>query len=491
MAEVTLSEYCDEAKELIRADSYDQAIAMCRQILKHYPKYVMGYRLMGEACLEKGDYVEAANLFKRVLGADMEDVVVRVGLAIIFEEQGALDEAIWQMERAFELGPGNAEIRAELQRLYADRDGTIPPKLKLTPAALGRLYLREELYQRAIDEFRSVLEEDPNRPDIQVALAQALWWSDQRQEAAEVCEALLEQYPHCLKANLILGEILLARDREPEARNLLDIAQALDPENVVAHALFRDKSSLAPQPVKVPRLDEAEFAEELEEFAPATPARHREDRPEPPAFATRPQEPLDEAMPEWLRRLREQEEEPEAGVPPASPGSHEMPDWLRQLAEERETEGAQSTEFEDRRQESEPGEMPAWLRDLRGETEEAAEEQLPLQVEPPAVEHIAPAAEETAGAIVEPAAWAEEIDQVSEAAEEPPSGLAESSEEPAYEQAAPGSDEAEEEIPDWLRDLRAEGVSGPVGAGEEIPAPGEPPTAEVSPESEEPETAAL
>ena len=166
MAEVTLSKYCEEAKELIRSESYDHAIGICRHMLKHYPKYLRAYRLLGEACLEKEDYVEAANFFKRVLGADMEDMVVYVGLGIIFNEQSALDEAIWQLERAFDLNPGNAEIRGELQRLYGDRDGAPPPKLKLTSAALGRLYLREELYQRAIDEFKGVLRDDPERPDI-------------------------------------------------------------------------------------------------------------------------------------------------------------------------------------------------------------------------------------------------------------------------------------------------------------------------------------
>ena len=489
MAEVTLSEYCDEAKELIRADSYDQAIAICRHIIKHYPKYVRAYRLMGEACLEKGDYVEAASLFKRVLGADMEDMVVRVGLGIIFDEQGALDEAIWQLERAFELGPGNAEIRAELQRLYADRDGTAPPKLKLTPAALGRLYLREELYQRAIDEFRGVLEEDPDRPDVQVALAQALWWSDQRQEAAEVCEAILERYPHCLKANLILGQILLGSDRESEARILLDIAQAMDPENVVAHALFKDRSSLSPQPVRVPRLDKAELAEELEELATATPGGRGHDRPEPEAPAVRPQEHLDEAMPDWLRRLREEEEEPEAEAAPASPEAHEMPDWLRQLAEEREADGAEATESEDRVVESTEGEIPAWLRDLGGATEEAAEAEFAPQEETSPMEDTAPTAEGPEAPAIEPAIWAVEMDQIHEAAEEPPSWLAELSEEAISEQAAPGSDEGEDGVPDWLRSLRAEAVSGPVGADEEIPAQPEGPTAEVSAERQEPEAA--
>jgi tetratricopeptide (TPR) repeat protein len=369
MDEVTLSKYCDEAKELVRADSYDQAVAICRHILKHYPKYLKAYRLLGEACLEKGDYVEAANLFKRVMGADLEDMVVYVGLGIIFDEQGALEEAIWQLQRAFELNPGNAEIRKELQRLYSERDGEAPPKLKLTPAALGRLYMREELYQRAIDEFRGVLKEDPDRSDVQIALAQALWWSDQRQEAAKICEAVLDQYPNCLKANLILGEILLTSGREAEAETLLEVAQDMDPENAVAYELFRDKSPLSPETVTVPRLEREEMEKDIEELGAETPATttDRKAGKEPPAFAAG--EPVDEATPDWLRKLQEEEKEPSAEEAAPSIETQEMPTWLRELAEEGSTPTAEHEDTGEPTREIADEGLPAWLSDL-GEAEE-------------------------------------------------------------------------------------------------------------------------
>jgi len=457
MAEVTLSKYCDEARELIRADSYDQAIAICRHILKQYPRYVRAYRLLGEACLEKGDYIEAANLFKRVLGADMEDMVVYVGLGIVFDEQGALDEAIWQLERAFELNPGNAEIRKELQRLYGDRDGAAPQKLKLTSAALGRLYTREELYQRAIDEFRAVLEEDPERTDIQIALAQALWWSEQRQEAAKICEAVLEQYPNCLKANLILGEILLSAGRQSEAQSLLDTAQAMDPENVVAHELFHDKSPLPRETVTVPRLDREELDEELEEIRDETPtagkgpAARKEGLP--PATGKR----LDEATPDWLRKLQEEEKEssPEEAATPSE--AQEMPAWLRELADESPEQptdvaaagGPPGLETEEG--------MPAWLGDLREEAGDLPSEEMlaatgPETVAEPDTETPAPDEEMAATAQEEILAPTQDtvgpFDAEGEVIEPvPPS---------AEPQEEPGK---ADETPDWLRSLRQEAAS--------------------------------
>jgi len=330
MADVSLREYCEEVKELIRSDSYDQAITISRHILEHFPEHVTSYRLLGEACLEKGDYVEAANLFKRVLSVDVEDVIAHVGLGIIYDEQGALEEAIWQLERAFELTPGNAEIRGELQRLYGERDGIAPPRLKLTPAALGRLYLKEELYQRSVDELKGVLEEDPERADIQVALAEALWRSDQRREAAEVCEDILEELPNCLKANLILGEILLTSGREEEGQALLHTAQALDPENIVAEHLFRDQSPFAFEPVYVRRLDEAELEEEAKEIRPEMPEEEIEPEEALPSTA---EAELEEEIPDWLQQLRQAERQPIAEEAPTPTPAEEMPDWLRELEE--------------------------------------------------------------------------------------------------------------------------------------------------------------
>jgi tetratricopeptide (TPR) repeat protein len=480
MDEVTLSKYCDEAKELIRADSYDEAIAICRHILKHHPKYVTGYRLLGEACLEKGDYVEAANIFKRVLGADLEDMVVYVGLGIIFDEQGAVEEAVWQLERAFELNPGNAEIRKELRRLYAERDGTPPPKLKLTPAALGRLYMREELYQRAIDEFRGVLEEDPDRADVQIALAQALWWSEQRQEAAKICEALLEQYPNCLKANLILGEILLDTGREAEARALLDAARAMDPENVVAHELFRDKSPLPPETVSVPRLDREELEKELGEIAPEAPTGAKvtgASTEAPPPGAERR---LDEATPEWLRKLQEEEKASAPEETVSSTASPEMPTWLRELAEQSPSPTPEAEKAGDRTSGMADEGMPAWLGSLGQEEEEPASAEAIPPVEPgPALEpeeEVSEAGEEMAEEELEisvspadtaaPRDWEDEGPPVSEEAEEEkvPDWLRTLRPDAGEQEPAA---QPQEETPTWMRGLRAEASSGPT---EEEPA---------------------
>ena len=515
MTEISLRAYCDEVKELIKADSHDQAIAVCQHILRLYPKYLEAYRLLGQACLEKGMHSEAEDFFNRVLSADPEDFLAYVGLSIISEERD-LDEAIRQMERAFELAPDNAEVRKELRRLYAQRDKVEKPRLKPTRGGLGRLYARGGQLQQAIEEFKGVLEEDEGRLDIQVALAEALWRNGQRLEASELCSDILEKLPNGLKANLIWGEVWFHSDNEElkeEATARLGIAQALDPENAVAQELLGHLSPLSPQVKKIPRLEDVAVTAEAEVVE------------EPPSVAA-PTEitPVEEEALDWLRQIREEAPKPMAEEPELEPmmaepatqvmgpaEAEETPDWLRELRETTEEPGVEKVEeapawpqpAEEKIEEPaavqppeiEEEEVPDWLQELRGEvTEEPApseemgppvaedEEGIPAwlrQLEEESVEAQAesptPLKELGAEEIEEIPAWLREAGEAApEGADIGVETLAE--EVPAGEAAAPEGEEA----PTWLRVPSEEGVEEPMQAM----LPPEVPEAEVTPVEE-------
>ena len=256
MVDLTLRAQCDEAVRLLRNRDPAAAISICRRILETFPKHVETYAILGQAYLQASRHEEAANILRRVLSADPENTLAYANLATIFEERGLYDEALWQLERALELSPGNQEIRREMIRLHSEHGLSAPARLRMTRGGLARLYMRGQLYPKAIGELRDLLHTQPQRYDLRVALAEALWQDGQYPEAAKVCQSILEDLPNCLKANLILGQIWLGSEQDEQARLLLQRAQSLDPENATAQALFGSRSPLPPRTPRLPFRDE-------------------------------------------------------------------------------------------------------------------------------------------------------------------------------------------------------------------------------------------
>ena len=223
MAKVSLRVYNREIEAMIDRGQLDEAIAHSQHILKTFPKHLDTYRLLGKAYLEYKRFNEAVDIFSRVLAAEPNDFVSNVGMSIIRDEQGKMDDAIWHMERAFETQPSNPAIQGELQRLYGRRDGVRPPRIRMTRGALAHMYVQGELYPQAISEIKSVLKEDPGRSDMSVLLARAYYRSGQKNQAADEAAAVLRRYPYCLEANRVLVEIAGAESAQAYRQRVIEL----------------------------------------------------------------------------------------------------------------------------------------------------------------------------------------------------------------------------------------------------------------------------
>ncbi len=318
MSDIQLREYTARIGDLIAGGRQDEAIAHCRHILYLYPRHGQTYRLLGEACLGKEMYGDARDFFQRALSADPEDAGAWLGLGRAYGQDGMPAEALWAVENAFELEPGNGQARQELDRAHSllDRgraDEAQEPRekarLRLTRGALGRLYMRGGLYDKAIDELQAALLSDASRPVTHIALAEALWRDGRDLEAANVCLEILKTIPNCLKANLILGTIWLRGGNPRPAQARLDVARALDPENLMAQEMMGQESPLPAAEALVP-------VPESSEAAPA------------PTLAASDAQAAAEDVPIWVRELEQLEEDATApttggvaqGIPLADTG---------------------------------------------------------------------------------------------------------------------------------------------------------------------------
>jgi tetratricopeptide (TPR) repeat protein len=244
MADISLRAYLKEIDELIERDQLDEAISHARHILQNYPKHLDTYRLLGKSYLEAKRFGDAADIFQRVLSAIPDDFVSHIGMAIVREDEGNIDSAIWHMERAFETNPANPAIRQELSRLIGRRDGIEPHKIRLTRGALARQYAQGELYPQAIAELRSALQEDPDRPELEVLLAKMYWRAGQPKEARSISEQILEKLPFSYEANRIMAALFEGEGKADKAGEHHRRLAALEP-----YAAFSDSSSIDPSSV--------------------------------------------------------------------------------------------------------------------------------------------------------------------------------------------------------------------------------------------------
>lgn len=475
MARISLRAYNREIENLIERAQIEQAIAHCRHILRTFPKNIDTYRLLGKAFLESQRFGDAADIFQRVLSSVPEDFVSHVGMSIIREDEGNLDEALWHMERAFEMQPANGAIQDELRRLYGRRDGFEPPKVRLTRGALARMYAKGELYQQAIAELRAALAEDSKRLDLQGLLALVYFNSGQRVESVETCSSLLRKLPYSLEANRIMAEVLAGSERADEARTYRQRVQSLDP--YMAHV-----SPAAPSVEQVP--DQAVAIEKLVWQADQS-LQGRSQPAWAASLGVELQEESDkDALPEWLAAAGGDFEEDREDSEESRADGEELEDMLEagEAEMDEESQDWRSAIGEESEEESFEDEIPEWMQDVgwmaAGEaareglsSEDAAEaEQEDLHGE------IGTAGEETADEDLAEAEIPDWLQAMAPSEEDTP---------PVEDQADFLMDEEESvpeaELPDWMLEEEAGAPEAEMGA-EEMAAAETP-----SPESELPE----
>ena len=358
MEQVRLRDCYEEAASLVRLGDLDRAIRVTRHILRHYPRYSAGHQLLGQALLQSGRHRESVTQFLRVLSADPENVTARLGLSRVYAEIGQWHKSIDQLQLAADLSPGDSGLRRQLVQLVTAHRGNATAELEISRAGLGRIYARNGLYPKSIQEFNAVLAYEPTRFDVRLALAEVLWRDGRHLEAVEVCHQVLDRLPGALKANLIMAAVWLDSPQPDEAEPYLRLAQALDPENGNAKILFGGRSPLPPRTAEIDRMHEA---------------TEQPDLPPPtlkPAHVPYPQglAPPDGDWPNASNK----EETAAMSDEYLEDEEFEIPDWLKGVGDDLlADEGEQTVPTTTTATPSAPEEAPEWLHDLVTHAEEA------------------------------------------------------------------------------------------------------------------------
>lgn len=242
MAQTTLRDRIQSIEDAISAGHLDSAMADCQELLARYPDALEIQRLLGEVYLAQGRLEEAQQTFDWILVNDPENVIAYCDRALICEHQSDIDTALDCYQQAYELSRGNSQIRQEFNHLSAKAG---QQEFMLSRAGLARLYMRGDLLTQAMQEWEAVLAVAPDRLDARLGMMETYWREGIFDQVEQAASRILEDIPNCEKALLLLAHVTSAFNMQ-RARELLQRAELLDPELVMAQELFADLAASQP-----------------------------------------------------------------------------------------------------------------------------------------------------------------------------------------------------------------------------------------------------
>ncbi len=236
MAQTTLRDYLQSTEDAISSGRIDEAFDYCQIMITSFPESLEAQRLLGEVYLAQGQLADAQQTFDWVLTNDPENVIAYCDRALISERMADYETALDCYQQAYELSRGNSQIRQEFNILSAKvgQQGFI-----FSRAGLARLYMRGDLLPQAIQEWEIVLNTSPERLDARTGLLETYWREGLYDQVQQVARDILNDVPSCLKALLLLAHVTFVQNVSA-SQELLQRAEALDPELTMASDLFSD-----------------------------------------------------------------------------------------------------------------------------------------------------------------------------------------------------------------------------------------------------------
>ncbi len=236
MAKTTFFEYLQHTEDAISSGRIDDAMANCQHILSYFPDALEAQRLLGEIYLAQGQLEEAQQTFDWILVNDPENVVVYCDRALTSERLSDIDTALDCYQQAYELSRGISQIRQKFNQL-STKVGQ--QEFMFSRAGLARLYMRGDLLTQAEQEWEAVLNASPERLDARTGLLETCWREGAYDKVEQLATQILEEIPTCLKALLLLAHVTSTFNME-RSKELLQRAETLDPELIMAQELFSD-----------------------------------------------------------------------------------------------------------------------------------------------------------------------------------------------------------------------------------------------------------
>jgi len=257
------TELVAEAERALGADDHSRALALADDLLTAYPDALSAWQIRARALSMLRQPLQAAEAYGRILDITPTDVGVMKQCALALSAAGRRDEAAALAHQALD----HLLVEPALLSMIA-AVGPLPMRGSLREALD---YLDAGLIDQGIACLRRLTARAPERLDIRMLLAQALWRQGLRVSAAQTCQTILDELPDCLNAHALL--LAFWKRVGPSGFAALHLAAIarIDPDHRHAKLLLGGEAELDESPIQAGE-DSEQAAEWVEALAAASTA---------------------------------------------------------------------------------------------------------------------------------------------------------------------------------------------------------------------------
>ncbi len=219
LAHIYTQQIGDTSTNHIDENMARKAIEQYKYITQKDPKDVDSLVMMGRLDRVVDDSVSAEAAFKQAMAAEPDNEDAIVGLASVYSDRG------------------NPKAASALLEGLAQKN---PSPRALVILANNYESMRE--YSLAADAYKKALELDSSRVELKQAMAQDQALAGRYQDALKTYSELMQANPQDPQPYLRSAQIYREQKKLPDARQMIDKAKSLDPDNV--EVLFADANLL-------------------------------------------------------------------------------------------------------------------------------------------------------------------------------------------------------------------------------------------------------
>ena len=226
LVDVRPSEAADFARQALAHGDSTRALTITERLLGEFTRYPPA-RLVRALLAERANNTDAAlDDLRAVTSAEPANAEARAAQARLFQRRGDTDRARMAARQALELIPTDPDVlESALEVLDVNADA-----LDTSTAVLARVHLNCGWPDLAERHARVAVSESPERVDVRLTLAEALWRLGRLPACEAECRVVADQAEECVRAAVMRAHILSERGRTAEGQELLDRIGRIDPE---------------------------------------------------------------------------------------------------------------------------------------------------------------------------------------------------------------------------------------------------------------------